>query len=489
MKKNKKYLWRIFVCLILSSCSYDFPVSEQAAKQNLGEINTDKIVVVGDDFLAGLMDGALYNSGQENSVASIIHTQLSLLNDVPFLQAKINSENGFNIYASNESEIFGKWIYKFKNKTNENPQLFLTVGDEVEDYNADKNLLNDITVPNLSVNDLLSADFSQNYFLSRVFQDDNFNLTDQIVQKSPSFVICWLGMNDFLNFAINGATEAAAAELTSVESFQENFQGLIDFLIQKTDSKIVLGNLISFQDLPYFYIRPYNSLFLDGKELSNSVARYAKFNKAVAEYNRSVAQELQRPFIDFLDNGYNLHPQSFVVIDNSLPDATYQDGNKLEKYRKLTPDELILFNVSGKMVEAGFGSTIPLEEKYYLSGQEIETIKNKVDTYNTIIFNSVNNQPDRIAIVDIRSGVSLVAATGKTDAFGDPIDGHIIYFDGVPIEGSLGLNSIFSLDGLHFNQRGNAFVANLFIDAINQNFEANIPKVDINDYIGNNYSY
>lgn len=487
MKKNKKYLWRIFICLVLTSCSYDFPVTEQPSIQDLGEINTDKIVVIGDDFLAGLMDGALYNSGQANSVASIINSQINKINDVPFLQAKINSENGFNIYASNESGIFGKWIYKFENQTDENPQLFLTAGGEVEGYNADKNLLNDITVPNLSVINLLNSDFNQNPFLSRVFQNDNPDLIEQIVQKSPSFVICWLGMNDFLNFAKNGATEAE--DLSSVESFQSNFQSLIDNLIQKTDSKIVVGNLISFQDLPYFYIRPYNSLFLDGKELLNSVARYTKFNEAVAKYNRSVAQELQRPFIDFFDNGYNLHPQSFVVIDNSLPDATYQDGNELEKYRKLSPGELILFNVSDKMVEAGFGSIIPLEEKYYLSEPEIETIKNKVDAYNTIILNSANNQPDRIAIVDIRSEVSFVAATAKTDAFGNPINGDIIYFNGLPIEGSLGLNSIFSLDGLHFNQRGNAFIANLFIGAMNQKFEANISKVDINAYPGNNYSY
>ena len=61
-----------------------------------------------------------------------------------------------------------------------------------------------------------------------------------------------------------------------------------------------------------------------------------------------------------------------------------------------------------------------------------------------------------------------------------PID-----FNGVPLEARLGYNSIFSLDALHFNPRGNAFVANRFIQKMNDNFGSNIPLVDVNQFVGN----
>ncbi|MFW6370968.1 MAG: hypothetical protein ACOC10_07175, partial [Bacteroidota bacterium] len=63
----------------------------------------------------------------------------------------------------------------------------------------------------------------------------------------------------------------------------------------------------------------------------------------------------------------------------------------------------------------------------------------------------------------------------------------IYYADGVPIEGTLGINSIFSIDGIHFNQRGNAFVANEFIRAMNVGFNANVRTADINRWPGNTY--
>ena len=42
----------------------------------------------------------------------------------------------------------------------------------------------------------------------------------------------------------------------------------------------------------------------------------------------------------------------------------------------------------------------------------------------------------------------------------------------------------FSEDGLHPNNRGNAFTANIFIDAINTKFSAVIPKATLAGYAG-----
>jgi lysophospholipase L1-like esterase len=41
---------------------------------------------------------------------------------------------------------------------------------------------------------------------------------------------------------------------------------------------------------------------------------------------------------------------------------------------------------------------------------------------------------------------------------------------------------IYSEDGLHPNSRGYAFIANMFIDAINAKFGATVPKADLSKY-------
>ena len=43
----------------------------------------------------------------------------------------------------------------------------------------------------------------------------------------------------------------------------------------------------------------------------------------------------------------------------------------------------------------------------------------------------------------------------------------------------------FSLDGIHPNARGYAYIANLFIGKINESYGANIPEVNPNNYPGN----
>jgi hypothetical protein len=224
-------------------------------------------------------------------------------------------------------------------------------------------------------------------------------------------------------------------------------------------------------------------------KLGRARAKYYEFNQAAIVHNRNATEERQRPLIDFFDNGVNPHPQPLVVTDNSLPDAFYPDGTPLEKFRQLSEKEMVLLNISRKMIDDGFGWLMPLEEQHYLKEDKIQELSIMVDAYNSAISQLVGQYSDRVTLVDIKTGVLPISESGKTDAWGDPINSNIVYFNGVPVEGSLGLNSIFSLDGLHFNQRGNAFVANAFIRQINKAYNAQIPLANINDYIGNIYHF
>ncbi|MFN2126490.1 MAG: SGNH/GDSL hydrolase family protein, partial [Anaerolineales bacterium] len=174
-------------------------------------------------------------------------------------------------------------------------------------------------------------------------------------------------------------------------------------------------------------------------------------------------EDQKRPLISFNDNGVTLYPQPIVVIDESLPDAFYPDGKPLEKFRQLNEDEMALFSITDAMVESGMGSLIPINEEFYLNQKQISDLKERVFEFNRILNSLAQKYPDRITLVDIASPVKKIADTGKYDSWGFVVSEEIVYFEGVPLEGGLDLNSIFSLDGIHFNQRGNAFIANAFI--------------------------
>jgi lysophospholipase L1-like esterase len=493
-----KHILSLFICLTVFSCSYDFPEKYEYSTEDLGAINLEEPVFAGDDYMAGLMDGALYNQGQQNSVASIISSQFKFVSETEIVQPEINSENGLNLYTSFQNEIVGKWVYEFLETSGDVPQLKLTKGEQIPDFKGDINQLNDLSVPVLRMNQVNSTEFTSNPFFKRITSSPVHSYTTEVVMRNPTFVILWLGMNDILDYAIHGAvgnpdfdenSAGSGWNMTSVENFRSNLNRLTDELLQNPDCNLVIGNLISIKSLPYFYIQPYNGLFLDNDELTKARAKYAGFNEAVAIYNRTVPEELKRPFIDFYDNGYNMSPQPMVVIDSLLSDAFYPDGSKLEKYRHLTQNEMVFYNVTDEMFEMGYGSSIPISTQHYLNEKDIELIEQRINDFNAVLAEMSNAQPERIVIADIKSLVEPVAETGKTDAWGSPVNKEVIYFDGVPVEGSLGINSIFSLDGLHFNPRGNAFAANGFIEAVNRGFGANFPLVDINKYIGNVYSF
>jgi len=483
--KTKIAIGPFLFILFLTACTYEFPVAEMPNQADLGTVDADNLIAVGDGYLAGAMDGALYTAGQQNSLAAIFASQINEITEADFKQPDINAENGFNFYTSDEDNVYGKWIYRFENQTDEKPKMILTSGETVQDFRGVKDALNNLAVPMLTIKELSEVPGSSNPYFSRVFASADQSISQQLTARSPTFVLCWLGMNDYLNYAMNGATEPSA--LTSIETFRTNISQLISELIQKNDSKILVGNLISIENLPYFYFKTYDNLFLVGANMGMARARYYQFNLAVAEYNRTVPEELQRPFIDFYDNGATPHSQPLVVVDNSLSDATYPDGSPLEKYRQLNRNEMVLHSVTDAMIENGSGWLTPLEEKYYLTENEIENIVGRVSAFNAVLEELAGSFPQQIALVDVNSKIATVAETGRTDAWGEPLTKDVIYFDGVPVGGSLYLNSIFSLDGIHFNQRGNAYVANIFIRAFNEKYGGKLKTININNYLGNVY--
>jgi hypothetical protein len=487
MKAMLKYVLFALSIVFTGACTYQFPEEQEFTENDLGEINTDKIIAVGDGFLGGAMDGALYTNGQNNSVASIIVSQLRKIKETEFNKAEINTENGYNFYESTGDKTYGKWIYRFLSPGAEEPVRRLTDGEPVSAFQGNKNDLHDLTIPMFKIKNLNEKIPNEiNPYISRIYEPDT-DIFSQITGKSPTLVLLWLGINDYLRYAINGATNEEM--LVQLSEFQENFQTLIHQLLQYSDAKIVMGNFIPIIDLPYFYVYQYNYIRLPNAERAAAQARYSNYNNGVANYNVGKPMNEWRQMISFEDNGSTLYPQAIVVDDPQMTPAFYPDGTLMENFRQLNKNEMALLSITPQMIQDGYGSIIPLPDKYYLSEKQIEKINERINAFNSTISLMVQNNQDRMVLADVKSEIAGITPTGRMDSWGFRESEDVIYANGVPVEARLEQYSIFSLDGIHLNQRGNAWAANIFLNAVNLGFRASVPLADINSFPGNIYTF
>lgn len=493
MKKTAIYL---ILVLAGMGCTYEFPDTE--VQLNSGSADFSKFVCIGDNFTSGFMDGALYTAGQVNSIGSIVARKVTEYSGGVFYQADIESENGYNPLVSGPSFTFGKMVSVYQSLTAPEPVTILLPGEIPAPYTGDKELLADFSVPFMKSYEALQPDFSSNIYFNRIaINPGTTTLLDQAADSSPTFFLLWVGMYDALHFATTGAqgnynppSDPALLDdndLTPEDLFENSYLQLVSALLTNPQTKGVVANLPSFKDFPFFYTYQYDFIRLTNGQKSAAQSHYSPFNQAVSYHNQQPDSEW-RPMIGFNDNGVTLYPQPLVVEDDSLCDAFDQYGNPIPKIRQLNPDELVLMTIPINLVSNGLGWTVPLSKEYYLNTFDIEVLDTAINRYNRIIQQVVNEFPDRLVQVDLFTTIMELAATGRVTSWGIPDDPNITYLEGVPLKADLSMNSIFSLDGLHFNQRGNAYLASLIIKAINLHFGSNITLPEVNQYVGNTVS-
>jgi hypothetical protein len=117
--------------------------------------------------------------------------------------------------------------------------------------------------------------------------------------------------------------------------------------------------------------------------------------------------------------------------------------------------------------------SVPLADQWVLLPSEQTEIQNAINGFNATISTAVNANATRLVLIDanaalteIRAGTVTVRGSSLTASISPPF-------------------GAFSLDGVHPNARGSAYMANLFIEAINKKWGAKIPLCNPNDYVGN----
>jgi lysophospholipase L1-like esterase len=114
------------------------------------------------------------------------------------------------------------------------------------------------------------------------------------------------------------------------------------------------------------------------------------------------------------------------------------------------------------------GGGPPLADSQVLSAAEAAAIQDHINHYNATISAVANERG--AALVDANATLRQLATTG-------------VNVGGITYRSTFLTGGIFSYDGVHPTPFGYAYVANLFIDAINAKFSGEIPLVDLYPFV------
>jgi lysophospholipase L1-like esterase len=499
MTMKNKFLISLLTIATVGACTYDFP---EQAEPSFGDADFTKIVSVGNSLTAGFMDNALYTAGQNNSFAAIFARQAAVLGGGEFSVPTVNSANGCSNPAGGCTQ--GRFYLKYSNIATGAAGPFPTAGDggaSLAPYTGSKTALNNWGVPGVTIQTALlpatggpaSANPFFNPFYARIASNPGVStlIGDAAASlgNGGTFFTFWLGNNDVLGYATGGASNPAL--LTSQGAFQTAFNGALNAMLSaKADAEGAVANIPNVTSIPFFSTVAYNPVvFLTSNPTHvatvaqlNSLAAYGGFNAALqglATAGAITQAEADKRKVVFKTGTNSASGANAVVItDESLTNLAPLLGGinpalaGFGQVRQATSTDLITLT-AGAVIPTGVGVSTPMGDQYVLIPAEQTEIQTAITGFNTTIASAVAAQSARLVLIDANAILADIKA-GKVSINGSTLSASI-----TPPFGA------FSLDGVHPNQRGSAYMANKIIEAVNAKWGAKIPLCNPNDFVGN----
>lgn len=510
----------LFAVLFSFSCesSFDSLVDERLEDNpppdqvsgDAGSADLSNYVAIGNSLTAGFMDAALYNDGQENSLPALLAQQFQLAGaPKAFNQPDINSELGFNTSVKPNPQN-GTVLGRFKLDTSIPGPSPTLGGDPIEAYSGSTSDLNNFGVPGIVVGQLLTpatggpqSDPAFNPYYARFASSPGSStLLGDAIAAQPTFFTLWIGSNDVLGYAISGASNPGL--LTSQSDFDTQFKTVINQLMTNTTADGVVANIPNILAVPFFQAIPYNAIKLSSEEAQQLNQGFGPVNQAfdavAANFPNHTQEEMNARKVSYQEG-----PNPILANDPTLDDLEDEFDQleaagaisseqrqglvPYEQSRPLVQREIVTLSAGSVLgTEANpqsdspttIGVVVPLGlnsaaagDEFYLTLQEQTEIETRRAAFNSTISTAVSQNSERLALYNSNAPDGAFA-----DIFG--ADGEL----GIRIAGKLlrpdfSPNGVFSTDGIHPNQRGNAILANEFIKIIENNFGASIPEVEV----------
>jgi hypothetical protein len=482
-----------------------------------GNADFSNYVAIGNSLTAGYMDAALYNDGQDNSVAALMNAQFEVAGGTEnFNQPDINSETGFNTAVQNPQN--GVVLGRFKLDTSIPGPSPVVNGEPIAPYSGAASGLNNFGVPGIQVGQLLTPAaggpnapqnpaYSPFYarFASNASQDGQTGSTilGDAISAGPTFFSLWIGNNDVLGFAISGATNHAI--LTSPGDYQTRFGAVVNTLMQVPNLKGVVVDIPPILAVPYFRAISYNQIELDAGTAGALNQAFGGFNAAldaIVQFMGHDAQDAAMRKVSYVEGA-----NPILIKDDNLEDLSpkfdqleesgaisSQERAALQPYVQARPmrsglpqigNELVLLSagsVLGTLADPSnpqsqIGVVVPLGDQYTLTADEIIEVETARQTFNGImqqVVQGANANSTRIAFYSTNTANGTFA-----DLFGLDGSGLGVRVNGVTLAPDFSPNGIFSTDAIHPNQRGNALLVNDMLEVIESTFNANLPEVNV----------
>jgi hypothetical protein len=517
--KNKIIGVALITALLVGSCKQEVITLEQPAGPSVpptpskGTADFTKFVAIGNSLTAGYQAGALFTEGQANSLPLILSKQFSLAQGttLAFNQPDINSDYGF--FGTAGTIILGRLILYDADGpagpkgtapapagTPGMPAPYSKGGDIPTAFTGNKAALNNFAVPGILLGQALTPftggppstpntpNPAYNGLYARFASSPGAStILGDVLAAQPSFFLFDLGNNDVLGYAVGGASNAAI--FTNEPTFGGYYNSAINTILgSNANLKGVIANIPDVTTIPYFTTVAWNSIALDAATAATLTTKLATGYNAFLDAMKAGGLINQAEY-DKRKLSYVAGKNGILLTDETLTDLTpYMNANPTTqplipyaRARQATNTDLIPLSagsILGTAVPntggtAVYGVSFPVSDSYALIPTETTEIKARIIALNTIISNVATGSNNRIALADVNAAFTALV-TAKAGVY----NGVTITPSFAPPTGA------FSEDGVHPNSRGYAFMANIFIDAINTKFSAVIPKVDISKYKG-----
>ncbi|MEX1240769.1 MAG: hypothetical protein WEB30_13680 [Cyclobacteriaceae bacterium] len=526
--KQLRYIFS-FV-LLLAACEQEVielqapepPPPDPCETASAGSADFSKFVAMGSSYTAGFQAGALFTAGQNTSLAKILATQFACAGGGGFNQPDIGSENGFNIFVTPNPIIAGQNITtlgRFRlqgtpptptpvlagNEAIPNPSLnpsFMYMGNTgaLNNFAVQATFLGQILTP--AAGDWTNPNPAVGFtpFYARFASDPGSStILGDAVTAAPSFFLFWVGMDDYLLHAAFGG-DPTKAPLTPIEGgvgtgFTQTYNYAIATILgSNANLEGVIANFPSVFALPHFTAVPYNPIPMVEAQASAANSGFAGYNQ-ILEALKGPPFNYPAPEVDARKISFTAGANPFVIVDETLNDYGDEfDGLQgagaitAEQRAALVPYEQVRQTKAGDIIPLGAGSVlgtladpanpasvrgvgVPLADQYALIPSEIAAIEAARLGYNAAISDVAANYSTRLALADVNAAVNTF------------LTNKVFVSDNVTATPNINPpTGIYSEDGMHPNSRGYAFIANIFIDAINAKFGATVPKANLGKY-------
>lgn len=492
----------------------DAPVEPCPADASAGEADFSKFVALGSSYTAGFQAGALFDAGQANSLGKILATQFECVGGGAFNQPNINSENGYNIFVS-PNPVGNVVLGRFKLQGTPpapapviagtdaipNPQVnpgFIYTGsagavpvNQLNNFAVQAIFLGQALIPETGNWTLAGSDPRFSPFYARFASDPGSStlLGDAIssLSNGGTFFSFWLGMDDVLLHAAFGGDDSKAplSPFDYVSPTNPGFKNLYNFAINALLANPTLeGVVANYPDIfvmPHFTAVPWNAIPLDAANAqaltTNLASNYNAFLEGMVANQVISADEAAMRKLSYTE-GQN----AILLNDETLTDLTpfmqgpYAGLQPYARARQTKATDIIPLSTGGVLgteIAAGqiMGVSVPVGDQYVIIPSESQAIATRLTQFNDHIKAVAAANPDRLAFADVNQAMKGFVTARAAVANGVTVTPNIN-----PPTG------IYSEEGLHPNSRGYAFIANIFIDAINAQFGASVPKANLGNY-------